>query len=159
MDDLDIVELDFGFENLVKNDRDLTDLEVVVGHFDDPHQGVPQGMASLGLWLHDGTAPRKKGSTYHIPPRPYLDEGSIEHRSNIGKSVGTEMRNNKFPIWSVALEKEGDKLTKKIQKKIHQMNTPSNTIDTIIKKGADNPLIETQEFVDGVRHVQRKREI
>lgn len=152
-------EIDLGFDLQISNDRRLAGMEVVSGHFDKPHPSIPgHNMATLGLWQHDGTEPIKTDEDHHIPPRPYLDEGSMADKEQVGTHIQQEMMGNPLPDYDAALHREGKRHTARIKDAIVNMSTPSNARDTIRRKGFNNPLIATGDFVESTEYEVRPKQ-
>ncbi len=129
--------------------KKLVESKLKVGFMDDKEHGgrFPGSNAALAFIQDTGVG--------HIPSRPFMT-------TTLGQKAFVKPRLSRFaPLLlknpTVAMDRIGGLLVEDVKTTMDAWSTPRNTDETIRKKKADNPLIETGSLRDSVEHKITKK--
>lgn len=146
------VDRDLGFKRILKELRAANGSYTKIGIQEGTrHQGEGESeMAVIALAQEFGT------SDGHIPERSFIRTATDENTPKI-KQASEKLLTHIYKgtvTAKQALGLLGSMLQDDIQKKIQDIDTPPNAPATIAIKGSSNPLIDTRQMLNSVRHVE-----
>ncbi len=110
-------------------------------------EGSDADMVDIAIWNEFGTK--------RIPKRPAHSQAFDKHRSDMDAMIaaGYDAIITGRTTVEKALGLIGLKFTGLVQKQVRDFSDPPNAPATIAKKGVDNPLIDTGQMINSIRHV------
>ena len=151
-------EIDYkGLNKIMEATKRLVKREVSAGFGGEMHSGAKVPVATLALWMEKGT--RSKSGGYHIPPRPFIEQGGNIWAANMGAEAAKVVINtlmNREAKADKSLQKLGDMGEEAIQTSMDLQNFTSlapKTVQLKIAKGARHTtemLLESGELYQSV---------
>lgn len=109
--------------------------------------GTPTAL--VAFWNEYGTTHQVNGRTIVTPPRPALRQTAEAKGARWAKIVGVMLRSNGGDF-TAALRVAGEAARADIMETIGTYTTPPNAPSTIAKKGHDQPLRDTKNYLNSI---------
>lgn len=111
--------------------------------------GTPTAL--VAFWNEYGTTREVNGKQVVTPPRPALRQTADGRGARWAKIVGVTLRSNGGDF-DAALRMAGEAARADIQTTIGSFTTPPNAPSTIAKKGHDQPLRDTKNYLNSIAY-------
>lgn len=146
-----VFDIDKGLSKIIRELKQATSLVVEVG-------------VQAGELADDGTdlavvAAYNEYGTEHIPSRPFMRESFDQNVGELDKfmqDVGDRIIIRRISALQ-GLNLVGKKMKGIIQKKIVDGPWVLNTVQTVLRKGSDRPLIDTGRLQQSIGHVVKPK--
>jgi hypothetical protein len=141
-------------ESIINRIQKSSEEEVRVGIFYESvyPDGIP--VAAVAEWNDRGKVDPSNG--VFMPPRPFMTIGfrdvALSHKfRKLHYELFQKIITGKITV-KEAYRRIGEEASKDLKKVIDQWTTPPNAELTIMLKGADDPLVDTQQMMDSVTY-------
>lgn len=146
-----VVDIDKGWSKVMREMKRAAVLTVEVGVQAGELTNDAADLATVAAINEFGTG--------NIPSRPFMRESFDQNVNELDKfmqGIGGRIIVNRISA-SQGLNLVGQKMTGIIQKKIVDGPWVLNTVQTVLKKGSDRPLIDTGRLRQSIRHVVKPK--
>lgn len=143
-----IQDIDHGWKRILRGFQECGKSYTKVGLQDGDESDEGTGLAMIAAFNEFGTET--------IPERPFMKQAFDINRGRI-ENLQSRL-NSAVLLGKISIEKAlflvGEEHQKHIQKRIKDLTQPQNKPSTIKKKGSSNPLIDTAQMMQSVRHIE-----
>lgn len=156
-----VFDIDKGWSKVMREMKRVTEVVVDVGVQAGEKAGTKDHVslaAEQGIDLV-GVAVINEFGTENIPSRPFMRQSFDQHKEELNsfmQGVADRTIMNRISAGQ-GLNLVGKKMTGIIQKQIVDGSWTLNTVQTVLQKGSDKPLIDTGRLRQSIRHVVKPK--
>jgi hypothetical protein len=141
-----------GYNNLVRRLKNLENVELQWGFFEDARYGPENNNLPVAFVAQQNMTGFTTPSGFQVPPRPFMYDQIFRIKeltkdvSLVGQYVLTAKN------WYAQLDKIGKRLEEDLKQTIDDWEIPANAAMTIALKGRNDPLVDSGKMLESVEH-------